>query len=387
MKYHFSLSVFIILLALSSALQAQETADSETNVRSFPYIAEIIGDDVYIRSGPGTNYYDCGKLKQADRVKVVGTQYGWSRIVPPVGSFSWISKQYVEIDPDDPAKGVVTGDAVRVYAGSDHVKPLYSTTLQGKLDRQDKVQLLGEEKGGYHKIAPPAFAYLWVSSKYTKPIDLPEATLLTTEKEAEPQEKPPAVIISEKPAPEEKPTLAEKLQEYYTLQEKIRLEQTKPLQEQNYIDMKKALLAIANDKNAGKAARYAQFSLGRIERFQLALSVDKYLQLQDNKLQNIKKQIDVARNTKLNQTPDLGKFDVIGMLQTSGVYSSEKQQRHFRLVDKSGKTICYALPTGTAEGMDLGVFVGTRVGLTGKILPHPQTSGALIEFADIQKLN
>ena len=45
---------------------------------SFPYPAEIIGDDVYVRSGPGTNYYACGKLYRGDKVKVSGSQSGWS---------------------------------------------------------------------------------------------------------------------------------------------------------------------------------------------------------------------------------------------------------------------------------------------------------------------
>jgi SH3-like domain-containing protein len=58
-----------------------------------PYIAEITGNDVNIRSGPGTNYYRCGKLNKDDKVEVLSAQLGWSRIVPPPGSFSWISMQ------------------------------------------------------------------------------------------------------------------------------------------------------------------------------------------------------------------------------------------------------------------------------------------------------
>ncbi|HQG48470.1 MAG TPA: SH3 domain-containing protein, partial [Sedimentisphaerales bacterium] len=42
-----------------------------------PYVAEAIGNDVFIRSGPGTNFYQCGKLYAGDRVQVIGTQGGW----------------------------------------------------------------------------------------------------------------------------------------------------------------------------------------------------------------------------------------------------------------------------------------------------------------------
>ena len=62
---------------------------NDVNMPSFPYVAEITGNDVRIRSGPGTNFYDCGKLYKGDRVEVVSTQLGWSRIVPPADSFSW----------------------------------------------------------------------------------------------------------------------------------------------------------------------------------------------------------------------------------------------------------------------------------------------------------
>ena len=144
-------------------------APEEIETPPFPYDAVITSDDVYIRSGPGTNFYHCGKFKKGDRVKVVARQFSWSRIVPPAGSFSWISMQYVKIDPANSSVGTVTGDNVRVYAGSDFVKPLYSTTLQDKLSSGAKVKLLGEQLDDYYKIAPPPGAYLWVSTNFTKP--------------------------------------------------------------------------------------------------------------------------------------------------------------------------------------------------------------------------
>ena len=164
--------IFIISAGLISVCFAQETAGSpqpqqaapktsevnEANVPAFPYIAQITDDNVNIRSGPGTNYYICGKLGKTDAVRVVGSQFSWSCIVPPVGSFSWISKQYVSVDPNDPNKGVVDGEAVRVYAGAEGLKPIHSTTLQLKLNRGDKVVVMSREEGDYSKIVPPSGA-------------------------------------------------------------------------------------------------------------------------------------------------------------------------------------------------------------------------------------
>jgi uncharacterized protein YgiM (DUF1202 family) len=181
MRSYVSLSILIIVAALACVGFTQQTpaasGDSqEVEATSFPYTAEITGDDVYIRSGPGTNFYRCGKLNKGDKVKVVDKQFSWSRIIPPAGSFSWISMQYVSISPSDSTVGIVNGDNVRVYAGSDFVKPLYSTSLQGKLSKGEKVKLLGEQLDDYYKIAPPPFAYLWVSTDFTKPVPEPVAT-------------------------------------------------------------------------------------------------------------------------------------------------------------------------------------------------------------------
>jgi len=209
---------FFILISLAGLVSlgfAQEAATLpataekpvEVTVPSFPYVAEITGHEVYIRSGPGRNYYQCGRLNKADKVTVVEVQSGWSRIVPPAGSFSWISTQYVRVDPDNPGTGIVEGNAVRVYVGSDDMDLMRSITKL-KLNRGDKVSLLGERKSGYYKIAPPTGDYRWVSTKYTKPLIKPLIT-------------PPTVV----PAPPDTGPVvptdisveAERLKEYYAL--------------------------------------------------------------------------------------------------------------------------------------------------------------------------
>ena len=113
-------SIFMGLISFAQESEEPTTATADTILPDFPYIAEITGDNLYIRSGSGTNFYQCGKLNKGDRVKVVGRVFSWSRIVPPEGSFSWISARYIEVDSEDPTLGTVTGDNVRVYAGSEY---------------------------------------------------------------------------------------------------------------------------------------------------------------------------------------------------------------------------------------------------------------------------
>lgn len=389
------LFTIVIVTSLVSTGFAQETTSASSGADTLfePYMAEITGDNLYVRSGPGTNFYDCSKLNKGDKVKVVGKQFSWARILPPAGNFSWISMQYVSIDPGNTSSGTVTGDRVRVYAGSDHVEPLHSTTLQGKLNRGDKVKLLGEQMDDYYKIEPPSFAYLWVSINFTKPlpVKLPEVVPPTVEPSTvkpatteptvikpptEPNELPKEVT----PEPVSPETMLER---YRALQKQVQTERTKPIDKQNYTEIKKALTEIAENKTAGKAARYAEYVLKQIKDLELVLAVNKEVRLQNEQLKNIREKIEKSRATRKAKFIDLGSYAVVGKLQTFTTYGPG----HYRIIDDSGKTVCYALPSGPISQTELSKLIGRKVGLVGTIEPHRQTQSALVRFTKIAELD
>ena len=390
MQSRTSFYIVVILTVLASVVFAQEavttpeksvtmTSDSnEAGIQSFPYVAEVTGDNVNIRSGAGVNYYSCGKLNKGDRIKVVNHQFNWSCIVPPAGSFSWISIQYVSVDASNPTIGTVTGNSVRVWVGSDRLRPIYSTTSRLKLNKGEKVKLMGEEKDKYYKIVPPAGAYRWVSTKHTKVI-------------GEVGQVPPPVVgtpavDSKVIVPTKLPVKAGKLEEYYALEKQIRAEQAKPISRQKYTKIKQALLKIAGDKEAGKAARYSEFAIKQIMRYELAGDVAEAVRRQDDKLQQDRQRIKTASAARIADVQDLGRFAAIGQFQISSVYGLEAEPIHYRITDGSEKTICYALPTGAASTMHLSKLVGRKVGLVGTIEPHTPTKGALVRFAEIVEL-
>jgi uncharacterized protein YgiM (DUF1202 family) len=382
MQSYIKLFAIVILTSLVSVGFAQEAATptsgtDEAGAPAFPYMAEITGDNVYIRSGPGTNFYYCGKLNKGDKVKVIGKQFSWARVVPPAGSFSWISMQYVSIDPDNPTVGSVTGDRVRVYAGSDFIKTLHSKTLQGKLDQGNKVKLLGEQMDDYYKIAPPSFSYLWVSINFTKPLKQVIEVAPTIEPPIIKPTTEPNEVVPEPVSPEAA------LEIYSALKEQFDTERAKPIDQQNYADIKEALIKIAGNKTADKAARYAEFVLNQIKDFELVLEVAKAVRLQNVQLQKIRERIDKARATKLAEFQDLGRFAVVGKLQTFTTYGPG----HYRIIDKSGKTICYALPSPQVSKMQLSKLIDRKVGLLGTIEPHRQTAGALVRFTKVVELD
>lgn len=387
------INLFLFVIILGSAwiiFTAEAVIGVEEGVEGYPYVAEITGDNVNMRSGPGTNYYRCGKLNQGARVEVVGSQFSWSRIVPPEGSFSWISKQYVSIDPDDKGTGTVTGNAVRVYAGSSELKPIHSTTVQLKLDRGDKVKLLSGEEGDYYKISPPVGSYLWVSTQYTRALGTVGEVAVAVKKpvvekpkaEAEGVKKPTAPTVVQRPAAD--PSLeARKLREYYALVKRMESEREKRLGQQDYSDIKKALVEIAEVGKAGKAARYSAFAVKQIERIELALAVGKELPLQESELEGVKKRIEQAREASLSKVPDMGRFAAMGKLQVSSIYGPG----YYRVVDNSGKMICYALPSGQVSSLDMEELLGKKVGLVGTIEAHPQSGSALVRFTEIARVD
>lgn len=402
MKSRINSITYVIIACLVTISFGQATTPDTTSpggqgsmtAQPFPYFAEITGDDVLIRTGAGTGYYDCGKFKKGDKIQVVGSQFTWSKIVPPPGCFSWISTQYVKIDPDNPSYGTVTGDNVRVYAGADNLRPTYSTSFQTRLSKGDKVKLLGEQLDDYYKIAPPQGAYLWVSTAYTNKITptvegpMPRIamtpgvdTMQGTDMSAGTETGTTEVSDSNSTAAVEV-KVETPLDKYYDIQKQIEAERAKPTDQQDYTGIKEELEKIANDENAGKAARYAQAVIEQVKGYELAIEVGKTVKLQNEQLEKTKEQIDKARTKRLAEIKDLGKYAVIGTLENFMTYGPG----HYRIVDDSDKTICTALPSQKASGKDFSSLVGKKVGLIGTIEPYQQTAGAVVRFDNVVSL-
>jgi uncharacterized protein YgiM (DUF1202 family) len=399
-------AVIILVLSICSMGYAEQPAanvsasaavtviePNEVNLPAMPFLGEITSDDVYVRSGPGTNYYYCGKVKKGDKVKVVGRKFSWPQITPPAGSFCWISKQYVETGPQNSATGAVIGDAVRVYAGSDDVQPMHSTTMLVKLNNGDKVTLLGEEKEGYCKISPPEGAYLWVSNQYVRPIGSLASPVQSTP--AAPAPFPTPGTLS-RPTPNEPPgappapapmsTDDQKTNEVKLLKERVDAEKAKPADEQKFEGMKKALETIANDKQAPRAARNAQSVLKTIERCELAREAAKAGKLQDEQFGQTQQRIENAKAEQLSKLEDISIFAVIGQIKESPLFAETPGARYYRVVDSEGKTLCYARPTGTAVDVDLSNFIDKKVGLVGTIEASAELSAAVVRFTNIIEL-
>ena len=144
--------------------------------KRFPYQAVVQSNEVYVRSGPGRNYYSTAKLTRDQRVTVHRHDPGgWYMIAPPRGSFSWVRASYV--NQQGVGRGTLTQDNVIVRVGSDFGDD--RDIEQVRLSTGDVVEILGEKtfttRFGtvrMYKIAPPRGEYRWVRGRFLAPVGL-----------------------------------------------------------------------------------------------------------------------------------------------------------------------------------------------------------------------
>lgn len=157
----FSVTAALICACCTAVVQAKDV---------FPYTAYVTTNDVYVRSGPGENYYPTEKLDRETPVEVYRHDPGgWYAIRPPEGSFSWVAADYVEPVDGDYAR--ITGDRVAARVGSNlHDQ---RDVIQIQLYRGEEVLILGAKQLGegagartWYQVAAPSGEFRWIAGKF-----------------------------------------------------------------------------------------------------------------------------------------------------------------------------------------------------------------------------
>ena len=151
--------------AQSLKAQSPQTHSSQAE-DGFPYVAYVVADDVYVRSGPGRDYYPTQKLGKTDSVEVYRHDPGgWLAIRPPEGSFTWVSSRFVE--PTEKGIGKVTEENTVARVGSQFSS--IRDVIQVRLEKGELVQILEAANNGgqtWYKISPPSGEFRWISADY-----------------------------------------------------------------------------------------------------------------------------------------------------------------------------------------------------------------------------
>ena len=163
--FFFAPAALAALLVVIAPGAARAEDEPEVPNAKYNFFGEINGNGVSVRSGPSENYYPTGKLDRGAKVKVVGIKFGWLKIEPPEGSFSYVGKAFVDRHGD--GKQGKTNNTANVRAGSS-MNPM-KTTIQTRLVAGQDVKILGEEDE-YYRIEPPKDAYVYVSQQFVRPI-------------------------------------------------------------------------------------------------------------------------------------------------------------------------------------------------------------------------
>lgn len=403
-------SLIVVTTCLFSAAPrlAAQTAPSK-----YPIVAEVSGDNVYVRSGASQNFYPVTKLKAGAKVTIVGEQGEWVEILPPEGVYSLVSGDYV--DTADDKSGVINGDNVQVRATStipEFAKDRYK--VQTKLSKGATVAIIERQPDGYLRIVPPQGATLWMSRGFVdlnagdplgidKPkvdakktgdaavaahepaesdplIKAPVATSHTKEKvKAAAGHQEPATTLAAFPTVEWTPTL-EKLRE---LDVQAEAELKKPPLERRLDALRAEYKAIA-DRSEGDEPTLA-YARGRVAEIAEIESVIEGVR----RMRRLTDEADSKRREHLAERavmrdvrrPMPTGLDAKGELMPSAVFTRTSGPRRYRLVDPlstGGRTIGYVeIPEKSTIDVDafMGQYVGVRATetrfLPGGVKPVP----------------
>ncbi len=147
-------AVLATWLVLAGWLQAAEL--------ELPAEATVQSSNVYVRSGPGEDYYPTEMLRAGDRVQVVREgRRGWLAIRPTRESYNWISGRYVREVENGMLE--VIGDNVALRIGSDlsDDRDVYQMVLR-RGDRVEMIDRLGSGSNAWYRVSPPDGEVRWM---------------------------------------------------------------------------------------------------------------------------------------------------------------------------------------------------------------------------------
>lgn len=147
---------YSLLLCLTAGLLPAHAAFAQQEI--FPFLGEVTGDRVNVRSGQSANFERLCQLNKGDEVVVVDREFGWYKVQLPKEAHSYVSKKYVQYLGKN--AGGIVADRVNIRAGAG----LHHTVL-GQLDKGEQIYL-AEEKGEWYRIEPISDSYAWISDQF-----------------------------------------------------------------------------------------------------------------------------------------------------------------------------------------------------------------------------
>jgi SH3-like domain-containing protein len=396
-----------LVVGLITVLAFVTRAEGQVPVKPVISLAEVTGNDVYVRSGPSANHYPVSKLMAGGRVTVVGETGDWYEIRPPEGVFSFISGEYVDTQND--RSGVVNGDNVRVRAGS--TVPDFSklkSVVQTQLSKGAEVAILCRDADGFLRIKPPPGTTVWVNRTYVEFVPparaageaaAPSATPTST---ADPTATTPPSATTDAgsvadpnagaPNPAKRPGAdASMLAHLPATEERSRLEEidaearaeiAKPIDQRRFTSLIERYRTIAEQDQDGFARQYAQARVNQLTYMQTLIETVQKMRRIGSEADSKRREFLEGRAKIREKLPPIPtELDAQGELRVSALYPPGSSPRRYRLVDPTGpmdRTIGYLeIPQDSDIVVDdfIGRYVGVRASAkrlqTGGVNPVP----------------
>jgi len=401
-------SIVITLLFVGIGF-AQESAGQE-----YPFEGQVTGDYVFVRSGPDINYYPVRKLMKGDRVRVVGDELGWYKIIPPRGVFSWVAKNDVELVDSSKVvggKARVKSAQAPVRAGSTERDYRHRrTVIQVVLGKGSELRILGET-GNWYKVSPPEGAYVWISARY---VSRPEGQRVTVQRErAKPPKRLERPVVGVTPKKVTKPVTTRPVGRALTskpteqpkkersifgkyaskmakLEKEFAEQMKKPVLQQRWDDLIAGYKAISEQKDNYVAAEWSRRRLAMIEYqidaiggYQRLLKLQREFEQSQSAAREKMAKLDARR---LEQKPRIWQAE--GVLELSTVFRGPHMPKRYRLYDPSRgavgrRTVAYV---ELAEDSGIGVekYLGKYVAVSGHVYFDPKLKINIIKASNFK---
>lgn len=404
----------ITLLALVTTPRAGALA------QEMPSKAVVIRNNTPIRAGAGRSFYIVGELSQGAQVTVEEVVFGWYKIQPPEGTFSYISRAFVDAFGDGQAGRINTNRAAVRTASING--PGESYRRQIDLLKGDTVQIVSEQ-GSFYKIIPPDGAYVFLPPGTVRDAALSTHTPTDTADphlQQTPRAETPASLSNSWPTPSraeapdeisaaptpsnlartnDPPTTARELtrpldasnenvapppvqgkaepvlEALITAERRFQETHTLPLEDQPIAQLLSRYQALAKEVKLESTDRH--IIAVRIAELQHRMEVADALRQIAAARKNIQSDLihEILNDERL--APPKQQYDARGLLQASGVYNGNALPQLFRVVEPANNRIITYIRL--RPEVDPSVYVGKYVGIAGQTVFDPALKLKLIE--------
>jgi len=351
--------ILILAMTLFTSTPEQpisETEQATTAPKPITKLAQITGDNVYVRSGASTNFYPVARLNRGQRVMVSEINHGWAHIAPPRNCFSLVAKEFV--DPDGPDKGLINSDRVWVHPWSElDPGPYYAKQMQ--LRRGQAVQIQSEVDS-FYKIAPPQGAKLWISADYIEiiEVDLTEQTRVEgTEGQAQAMPPPPS-----------DENIADQVEKEVInlIEVDLQAEFDKDIMQRDLKLFVDKFEKLTTEDNGFATRQYATYRIAQLNKAIAHIEALKEIRVLATQVEQERKQYMKERAGIRPADPQIEpSYAVRGKLVKSFAYDNPVGPRRYRLVDpdsETGRTIAY-VEIETDSDIDPEAYLGRFVGI------------------------